>query len=223
MLLRTGQGDAGSRVRKFSDRLALLATNPHYRRWVRQKLLGRIGYSFEHWARIAQNRAWTAFLAARPDANMLEISPGPNKAWSAFGSSYAAVQFPEFDICREWTAERYDIIIADNVFEHLEKPYAAGRNVHQMLNPGGWFLIATPFLIRIHGHPHDFTRWTADGLRNFLAECGFENVTVSAWGNRACVAANFSKWAEFGWFRPMRNEPEFPVTVWAFAQKTRPS
>ena len=37
-----------------------------------------------------------------------------------------------------------------------------------MLNDNGVFLIVTPFLIKIHGHPHDFTRWTPEGLQAFL-------------------------------------------------------
>ena len=58
-------------------------------------------------------------------------------------------------------------------------------------------------------------------MKYFLAECGFdlERIQTASWGNRACIKANFNKWARRGWFGSLHNEPDFPVTVWALAQK----
>lgn len=47
----------------------------------------------------------------------------------------------------------FDVVIAEQVFEHLQDPYSAARNVWRMLKEDGIFLIATPFLIRIHNLP----------------------------------------------------------------------
>src|SRR5205823_6255879 len=115
-----------------------------------------------------------------------------------------------------------DLVIAEQVFEHLPWPYRAARNVFKMLKPGGHFLMTTPFLVRLHDMPLDCTRWSETGIRYFLAECGFdmERIKSSSWGNRACAIANFKRWEGF---RPSRhsleNEPKFPVVVWALAQK----
>src|SRR5215831_10134216 len=88
----------------------------------------------------------------------LEISPGPSEAFKSFPfKSYAGADFPHFDICSTALPGPYDLIIADQMFEHLLWPYRAGRNVFAMLRPGGHFLLTTPFLIRIHPHPHDCT------------------------------------------------------------------
>ena len=113
------------------------------------------------------------------------------------------------------------VVIADQVFEHLPWPYRAVQNVYQMVKPGGYFLISTPFLIRMHAVPIDCSRWTETGLKHFLAEGGFplEQTVTGAWGNRACVKANFTRWARRGWFGSLRNEADFPVTVWALARK----
>jgi hypothetical protein len=114
------------------------------------------------------------------------------------------------------------LIIAEQVFEHLLWPYRAGKNVHRMLNQGGYFLITTPFLVRIHSGPTDCSRWTETGIRYFLAECGFslERIQTGSWGNRACVRANFSQWSRYRRLvHSLRNEPSFPVVVWALAQK----
>jgi hypothetical protein len=101
-------------------------------------------------------------------------------------------------------------------------PYRAGRNVYQMLNPGGYVLVTTPFLIRIHDQPVDCSRWTELGLKHLLAECGFpmKNIRTGSWGNRACVIANFTEWPHYApQQHSLDNEPNFPLVVWALAQK----
>jgi hypothetical protein len=91
-----------------------------------------------------------------------------------------------------------------------------------MLRPGGTLVVTTPFLIRVHPSPFDCSRWTELGLKYLLAEAGFDlsRITTGSWGNRACVRSNFVDWR--GWnpiLHSLRNEPDFPVHVWAFAKK----
>jgi SAM-dependent methyltransferase len=153
--------------------------------------------------------------------NVLEIS-GHDWATRMSFKSYKAVDYPEFDICDSRLDESFDLVIAEQVFEHLKWPYRSARNIHAMLNPGGYLLMTTPFLIRIHNFPVDCSRWTETGLKYFLAECGFglDRIQTGSWGNRACVTANFSRWWEYRrFFHSLRNEPAFPVSVWALAQK----
>jgi hypothetical protein len=91
-----------------------------------------------------------------------------------------------------------------------------------MLKSDGYFLITTPFLLRVHNFPIDCSRWTETGIKYFLAECGFdiERIQTGSWGNRACIQANFLNWAIYRpWFHSLKNEPDFPVVVWALAQK----
>jgi hypothetical protein len=134
--------------------------------------------------------------------------------------SYRSVAYPEFDICSQRLEERFDLVIADQVFEHLLWPYRAARNVLGMLKPGGAVLITTPFLIRVHPTPVDCSRWTETGLQYLLAECGFDldRIRTGSWGNRACVEANFTAWPDYlPDVHSLANEPEFPVVVWALA------
>ena len=137
-------------------------------------------------------------------------------------AQYKSLSYPEFDICRSALEQKFDLIVAEQVFEHLLWPYRAGRNVHQMLRPGGHFLVSVPFLMRIHEVPVDCTRWTETGLKYFLAECGFEldGVRTGSWGNRSCIKANFGGYVRY---RPrvhsLKNESNFPFVVWALARK----
>jgi hypothetical protein len=187
-----------------------------------KRALDATGYDRQHWARTVMYRECLRLIEElRPEQlDVLEISAGETFKGIPF-RSYVEANFPQFDICTTLQPATYDLIIADQIFEHLLWPYRAGRNVFAMLRPGGHFLMATPFLIRIHPSPHDCTRWTETGMRHFLAECGFalEDTRTGSWGNRACVRGNLNRWARRGWFGSLRNEPLFPVVVWGLAKR----
>jgi SAM-dependent methyltransferase len=176
-----------------------------------------------HWVRTVMDRETRQLVQSigPQQLNALEIS---GRTWGRIEQfkTYRSVHYPDFDICADTLPEQFDLILAEQVWEHLLWPYRAGKNVYAMLRPGGHFLITTPFLIRIHGGWYsDCTRWTETGIKHFLAECGFglEKIQTGSWGNRACVRANFKSWAWKWPWRSLRNEPDFPVVVWALAQK----
>lgn len=191
-----------------------------------KKVLQRFGFNMVHWVRAVMYQECHKLLEEIGASNLdvLEISGDIHDfIFEAKFKSYKQVSYPEFDICRDRLSESFDLIIADQVFEHLLWPYRAGKNVYEMLRPGGHFLIMTPFLVRLHPSPEDCTRWTAQGLKYFLAECGFplETIRSAGWGNRACVKANFKRWSRMGWgvLHSLKNEKRFPVSVWALAKK----
>jgi len=177
-----------------------------------------------HWARIVMNRETERLVRSINPENRsaLEISGDSWKERVAF-RRYRSVDFQTLDICKSPLAdEKFDIVIAEQVFEHLLWPYRAVRHVHQMLNEGGVFLLTTPFLLKIHEYPVDCSRWTEIGIRHLLAEGGFniDLITTGSWGNRACIEANWTKWRVYRrWRHSLRNEPEYPIVVWAMATK----
>jgi SAM-dependent methyltransferase len=185
--------------------------------------LNRIGFDTTDWVRVVMYQRCFGFLSTLDvgSLDVLEISGGPQWRRSFNFGSYTATQFPDFDVCSEALDRQFDIVIADQVFEHLPWPLRAGKNVFKMLRPGGHFIIATPFLVRVHKVPIDCSRWTEQGLSYLLQESGFptECIKTESWGNRACMKANLTKWRRYGWFRSLKNEPDFPVMVWAIAQK----
>jgi hypothetical protein len=89
----------------------------------------------------------------------------------------------------------------------------------------GHFLATTPFLLRIHKVPYDCSRWTETGMKYLLAECGFplETIHTGSWGNRDCVRENLRSDGKSAPYRPwktsLRNDPDFPIVVWALARK----
>lgn len=175
----------------------------------------------EQWLRVVMNREVEALVRGLGPARLsvLEIS---GNAWErpGFFRSYESAEYPEFDVCAAPLARQFDLVIAEQVFEHLLWPYRAGKNVRAMVKPGGHFLITTPFLLRIHEHPFDCSRWTELGLKCLLAECGFDEdlITTGSWGNRECVEGNLERWQVFQpWRHSLKNDPKYPIVVWALA------
>jgi SAM-dependent methyltransferase len=182
------------------------------------------GFDRRNWLRIRQIEAFTAFLQidGRDDRPVLEVSPGWNKQWEKLCSDYHSVAFPEFDICKNRTQETFHTVIADQVLEHVRSPAAAAQNIHTMVAPGGWAMVATPFLFRVHARPYDYTRWTPSGLKQLMVDGGFDEADVSAsgWGNKACAKAHVGgPVRSYGYWRDLSNDEEYPLMVWAFARK----
>jgi SAM-dependent methyltransferase len=204
--------------------MSLFSINDHPR--VKQRLktvLHFVGYDTVDWVRVVMYRDCFEFVRSLGPENLdvLEISGGVHWRREFDFKSYRTTKFPEFDVCEARLQEQFDLVIADQVFEHLPWPLRAARNVHAMVRSGGHFIVATPFLLRVHNSPIDCSRWTTTGLSYLLQEAGFEadRIRTASWGNRACVTANFDRWSKRGFTGSLENEPDFPVMVWAFAQR----
>jgi SAM-dependent methyltransferase len=204
--------------------LSFLRSRPNQKERLR-KVLSAVGYDASDWMRIVMyRRCFARVRSLQPERlDVLEISAGPQWVREFTFRRYRGTHYPEFDVCSDLLDDRFDLIIADQVFEHLKWPYRAAQNVYSMLKPGGHFLITVPFLVRVHKSPIDCSRWTPEGLSYFLQEAGFgaAEITTDAWGNRACLKANLVAWRKRGLFGSLANEPNFPLMVWAFARKAQ--
>lgn len=173
------------------------------------------------------SRAWLKELPLQ-GMSVAEISGQWGKYFN-FGS-YEQFRYPKYDICKgpyegeDGKPRKFDLIIADQVWEHLDRPYAATKNVRKMMKRGSYFYIATPFFIPLHAAPQDNSRWFARGLKNLLIECGFDESSIrsSQWGNRGAAQRNLEReWPpeHIPETDDLTNDPDFPITSWALAQK----
>ena len=175
-----------------------------------------------------ETKKWMQEIGCQ-NLDAVEISGRRCKRWGF--KSHVTMDFPEYDICKgsfldeDGNILQTDVILAEQVWEHLDAPYQATKNVLAMLKPGGYFWLAVPFYCRLHGVPVDCSRWTARGLTNLLVECGFDRDLILAeqWGNRECAEADLDpKW---GIYDPevhsLKNDPRMPVMTWAMAQKRK--
>ena len=119
-----------------------------------------------HWCRVVMNAETLRLIRSiQPEQkHVLEIS---GSAWNGLlpFKSYQSILYPEIDICAgPIRGKKFDLIIVEQVFEHLQYPYRAGKNLLAMLNPGGYLLLTTPFLIKVHREPLDC--YPLDGRRH---------------------------------------------------------
>lgn len=183
-----------------------------------------------HWCRIVMNQEVKKLMERLDRANLsaLEIS---GNGWQSFGfKEYAIAAYPAFDITKQVAVksggELFDVVICEQVLEHVTTPWTAVKNMWSSLKEGGYLLVTTPFFIRVHPAPKDFSRWTEDGLRGLFEYAGFQsqNIETGSWGNRLCVTANFTGMVYRAevydpYAHSLANEPDVPIMVWAFARK----
>lgn len=87
-----------------------------------------------------------------------------------------------------------DLILCNQVFEHVANPINAARSLYNMLAPGGLMLWTAPFMTREHpaapkttSYKSDFFRYTCGGAHRLFSLVGFEVLAVRKIGNAHMV------------------------------------
>jgi SAM-dependent methyltransferase len=190
---------------------------------LRRLLRPEAGSGAEQWQRVTLNRAVDQRLQSLDPSRLraAEIS-GDGQAAKPW-KQYVSLNYPEFDLCAPLAGQGpFDVVICEQVIEHVVDPSAAAANLRGLCAPGGHVIVSTPFLVRIHELPeyglNDYWRFTPRGLRTLLERAGLQVESVQSWGNRRCVAGNFDGWPAYRRWHSLRSEPDLPVQVWAFAR-----
>jgi SAM-dependent methyltransferase len=200
------------------------------RRLLDRALLPEASTGREQWQRVPLIHAVDRHLAqlgpSGLDAAEISGADHAHKPWK----SYRSLDYPAFDLCaplpQELTAA-FDIVICEQVIEHVPDPAAAASNLRALVRPVGHVIVSTPFLIRVHELPEwdlkDYWRFTPRGLRTLLEQAGLVVTRVDSWGNRRVVMGNLDHWPAYRRWHSLRNESDMPVQVWAFAQRHEPA
>jgi SAM-dependent methyltransferase len=120
--------------------------------------------------------------------------------------------------------DTFDYFMCDQVLEHIEgSPQQAIDETRRVLKPGGIAVHTTCLLQELHGLPHDYWRFTPNGLKYLFREFS-EIVVASSWGNRIAFFAlrylpvPHAKWHPLHKLA-MWNEPEAAMATWIIARK----
>jgi SAM-dependent methyltransferase len=197
------------RVRAARDRILLPEASAGLEQWQRVPLIQAVN---RHVEQLGPQHLEAAEISGADHAG---------KPWKRFES----LNYPDFDLCAPLADElraAYDVVLCEQVIEHVVDPNAAAENLRGLVRPDGHVIVSTPFLIRIHELPmygmDDYWRFTPRGLRTLLERAGLEVQAVGSWGNRSCVVGNLDHWPAYRRWQSLRNEPDLPVQVWAFAR-----
>jgi len=72
--------------------------------------------------------------------------------------------------------ESFDCIFCTGTLEHVEDPHKAISEIYRLLKESGIVHVEVPFIQGFHADPHDYWRWTLEGLRLFCSKAGFSEI-----------------------------------------------
>lgn len=68
---------------------------------------------------------------------------------------------------------KMNTIFATQVFEHLNEPHLAASALFESLAPGGSVVFTAPMQAQFHMVPHDYFRYTVEGVKYLFVKAGF--------------------------------------------------
>ena len=109
------------------------------------------------------------------------------------GADYESIDMaPRGGDCPTWVGDvmrmpqvpdgHYDAIVSHQVLEHLPRPWEALAEFRRVLRPGGVLVVSAPHLSRRHELPHDYFRFTQEGMESLLRDAGFDDIVVQPVG-----------------------------------------
>lgn len=79
----------------------------------------------------------------------------------------------------------FDYVLFFNALYIAEDPSVLLAEVRRVLKTGGTCYIASPFVANEMPEPHDYVRFTGEGLERICQSAGFSNVLIERMGERA--------------------------------------
>ena len=84
----------------------------------------------------------------------------------------------------------FDNVLCVEVLEHIQVPAVFMAEIARVLKPGGALILTIPWSARRHHIPHDFQRFTREGLACLLESGGFRDLRIEERGTDVGVIAN---------------------------------
>lgn len=105
--------------------------------------------------------------------------------------------FPNVDVladmnCLPIRSEAIDRVISIAVLEHTPNPALSVAEMHRILKPGGQVFCFFPFVQGFHASPHDYSRFTSEGLKLLFSD--FDIKAIEDVGLTSSLLWIFQEW-----------------------------
>jgi len=97
--------------------------------------------------------------------------------------------------------ESFDTVISTQMFEHIEKPWVVASEIKRILKPNGVCIITAPFIVPYHADPHDFFRYTKEGLESLFKNEGFKIEESGTYGKALSVLGEMIHFSFFSHYK----------------------
>jgi SAM-dependent methyltransferase len=77
-------------------------------------------------------------------------------------------------------------------------PWAAVREIHRILRPGGYAILSAPHVWFYHPHPTDHWRFTQEGMTHLCRDAGLAPVTLLAQGGSLVTLGQVLNFLAYG-------------------------
>jgi SAM-dependent methyltransferase len=104
-------------------------------------------------------------------------APFRNRGFEIVETSYPDIDWQNLP----FAASSFDVVLSDQVLEHIADPFRCAAESRRVLRPGGLQVHTTCLVNPIHDSPGDNYRFTPDGLRLVFAP--EREITAGGWGN----------------------------------------
>jgi len=101
-------------------------------------------------------------------------------------------------------AETFNTIVSTQVLEHVEKPWLMVKEIRRLLKENGICILTAPFLVPYHADPHDYFRYTKDGLESLFKNEGFEIIECDYYDK---LFATLTEMMRFVFFNRYKKKP----------------
>jgi SAM-dependent methyltransferase len=92
----------------------------------------------------------------------------------------------------------FDLVLCTQVVEHCLDPWAALRELHRVVRPGGYLVWSVPQVWFYHPHPSDNWRFTPEGVARLTEAGGFEVVELLGQGGPVAALLQVVNFCVFG-------------------------
>jgi SAM-dependent methyltransferase len=156
-----------------------------------------------NWLRIPMYSSINSILLKNPGTeffkgkNAIEIGGSEGTIARMLRSLGSTVQlapdYPRVDVENlPYQPESCDIIVLDQILEHLRHPWVAVDQVRRVLKKNGLCICTSVFIYPIHhgGNYGDYYRFSPDGFRAIFE--GFNVISADGWGNAEVLRLTYN-------------------------------